>query len=182
MVSIGAMVVGCSEILEELGDETKTLEVGEKITIKGLSVELTSPVEVTVNPEGVVVSYGGEIEGELLEEATITIGNDKKITLATGEISFYKNQNLKSGVLAASNEVDVGDVALTLTESVVINVEPSGEFTYGGSVKGTLKAGSIVVISSTELTEDTVVNFDASGVFSRNRTDSRQWHAHSRGF
>ena len=171
--SIGATYVGCSgseetneaegntETNEEPGNKKKTLSEGDKVIIKSLSVELKSPVEVNVNPEGEILSYEGDIVGKLLSdgESKLTIG-DKEVTLAiNGAISFYKNQNLKSGILDRGNEIVVGSYTLTLTESVVINVaDQSDEFTYGGSVKGTLSADvtdtakGIVYLGGSEIT------------------------------
>ena len=133
LVSIGAIVVGCSgsdekngedgnnkEINEEPGNKQKTLAVGEEVTIKGLSVELTSSVEVTTNSEGVVMSYEGEIEGDLLENSSITIGG-KEITLASGAISFYKDKSLQSGTLAESVYVTVSNEVYHLTGAITFN-------------------------------------------------------------
>ena len=130
VASIGAMFVGCSsgsegnngeidnETIEaeesedtnrEEGNKKKTIESGEKVTIEDLSIRLTSPVEATVNPEGVVVSYEADIVGELLEKSTITL-RGKEVTLDSEEVSFYKDLSLKKGIFATGNEVEIGEV------------------------------------------------------------------------
>ena len=129
-----------------------------------MTIELTSDVKANVDATGEVVSYLSSIEGKLLADATTTIEN-KKVMLAGGAISFYRNQNLKRAILATSNEVVVDHVSIRLTKPVIIHLDVNGILSYEGEIIGTIRSADGIHTTNGTYTyaDGSIIRFYSNG-------------------